>query len=172
MKTNRIFFFLGISVLAVTVGCETKPKVKQGQYWQRANTSETIYINGPKAQQLLNRDIASCVTELRELERLGQIKDAIPTTKNGRVLNPDEKTMHEVDTPERDGYLFAEHKNYTDFESCMAASGWERTQTITYETAKRSEKNFFANHIDFKNKRDEHVVKGDDKSLDNDDFND
>jgi len=173
MKTNRIFFFLGISTLAITAGCtSTKPKVDHGQYWQRSSTPETIYINGPKAQQLLNRDIARCVTELRELERLGQIKNAIPTTKNGRVLNPDELELLEIDTPERDGYLFAEHKNYNDFESCMAASGWERTQTVTYATAKRAKKNFFANHIDYNNDgMDEFVEKGNDKSLDNDDFN-
>ena len=29
-----------------------------GQYWQRVNSSSTIFLRGPKAQQILNRDIA------------------------------------------------------------------------------------------------------------------
>jgi len=150
MKTNRIFFFFAVSTLAVTAGCQTiKPKVDNAQYWQRSKTSETVYINGPKAQQLLNRDIARCVTELRELERLGQIKDAIPTDIHGKVVRPDEEQLKKIDSPERDGYLFAEHKNYQTFEGCMEYSGWERTQTVSYEVAKRAEKNFFANHINF-----------------------
>lgn len=172
MKTNRIILFFGISALAVTAGCESKPKVDNAQYWQRANATEVTYINGPKAQQLLNRDIARCVTELRELERLGQVKDAIPTFASGRLLNPDELEMRKVDTPERDGYLYGEHKNYEDFEGCMEYAGWERTRTISYEATKRSEHNFFANHIDFKDGMMDHAKKGDDQSLGNDQYND
>jgi len=152
MKTDRIILFLGISTLAITAGCSSnKPKVDDGQYWQRTKATEATYINGPKAQQLLNRDIARCVTELRELERLGQIKDAIPTNSKGRILTPDEMEMKTIDSPERDGYLFAEHKNYSDFESCMTHAGWERTTTVSYQAVDRAKKNFFANHVDFKN---------------------
>ena len=173
MKTNRIILFIGISALAVTAGCSsTKPKVDNGQYWQRTNASESIYINGPKAVQLLNRDIARCVTELRELERLGQIKDAIPTNSKGRVLNPDEAELKRVDSPEREGYLFAEHKNYHDFESCMDHAGWERTTTVSYEAVERAESNFFANHIKFKDGMDADSKRGDDATLDNSDYND
>lgn len=151
MKTNRIILFLGISALATTAGCTSKPKIDDAQHWQRTNVSEAAYINGPKAQQLLNRDIARCVTELRELEQLGQIKNAIPTNARGRILNPDEKELKSVDSPERDGYLFAEHKNYQNFEGCMSHSGWERARTLSYEAVERAKKNYFANHIDFKN---------------------
>ena len=173
MKPNRIILFFGISALAVTAGCSsTKPQVDNGQYWQRTNASETTYINGPKAVQLLNRDIARCVTELRELERLGQIKNAIPTNSKGRVLNPDEAELKRVDALEREGYLFAEHKNYQDFEGCMDHAGWERTTTVSYEAVKRAEKNFFANHINFKDGMDAHAKKGDDKTLDNTSYND
>jgi len=171
-KTNRIILFFGISALAVTAGCSsTKPKLDNGQYWQRTNATETTYINGPKAQQLLNRDIARCVTELRELERLGQIKDAIPMNSKGRVLNPDEIKMKRIDTPERDGYLFAEHKNYADFEGCMDHAGWERTTTVSYDAAERSKKNFFANHVDFKNGFQSEDGKGDKATLQTDDYN-
>lgn len=171
MNTNRIILFLGISTLALTAGCSSKPKTEQGQYWQRTNASETIYINGPKAQQLLNRDIARCVTELRELERLGQIKDAIPTNTKGRVLDPDEAKLAKVDSPEREGYLFAEHKNYQDFEGCMDHAGWERTTVVSYEAVDRAEKNFFANHIKFKDGMEAHSKQGNDKTLDNANYN-
>ena len=173
MKTNRIILFLGISALAVTAGCSSnKPEIDNGQYWQRTNASETTYINGPKAVQLLNRDIARCVTELRELERLGQIKEAIPTNAKGRILDPDEMEMKRVDSLERDGYLFAEHKNYTDFESCMDHAGWERTTVVSYEAVERAEKNFFANHINFKDGMDEHYKQGDEKTIHNAEYND
>lgn len=172
MKTSRIILFFGISALAVTGGCESTPKVDNAQYWQRSNATETTYINGPKAQQLLNRDIARCVTELRELERLGQIKDAIPTTASGRLLNPDEIEMKKADTPLREGYLFGEHKNYEDFEGCMDHAGWERTRTISYEATKRSENNFFANHINFKEGMLADSKRGEDQSLGTDEYND
>ncbi len=172
MKTTHITFFIGISAISLSAGCTSNiPKVDNAQYWQRANPADTTYINGPKAQQLLNRDIARCVTELRELERLGQIKNAIPVTPDGRVLNPDELAMREVDTPERDGYLFAEHKNYSDFEGCMDFAGWERTRSLTYDMSLRAEHNFFANHVNYKDMRDHHD-KGEDKSLDSAEYND
>lgn len=151
MKTGRIVLLIGISTLAVTAGCSSKPKIDDAQHWQRANVSEAAYINGPKAQQLLNRDIARCVTELRELEQLGQLKNAIPTNTRGRILNPDEKELRSVDSPEREGYLFAEHKNYHNFEGCMDHAGWERARTLTYAAIERAKTNYYSNHVDFKN---------------------
>lgn len=151
MKTGRIVLLIGISTLAVAAGCSSKPKIDDAQYWQRSNASEAAYINGPKAQQLLNRDIARCVTELRELERLGQLRNAIPTNTRGRILNPDEMELKSVDSPEREGYLFAEHKNYNDFESCMTHAGWERAKTLSYTAVERAKRNYYSNHVDFKN---------------------
>ena len=143
MTTNRILLFIGISTLAMTAGCSSNtPDLEHAQYWQRSTVYESIYMNGTKAQEMLNRDIARCVTELKELERLGQLDNPVPTD--------DKQILSKVDTPERDGYLFAEHKNYTNFESCMDHAGWERTSNITPETAERSRRNFFANHVSFK----------------------
>ncbi|MCB1839868.1 MAG: hypothetical protein KDI61_06380, partial [Alphaproteobacteria bacterium] len=90
-----------------------------GQYWQRVSTSSAIFLRGPKAQQMLNRDIARCVVELRELERLGAVKNAIPEYADGLVLSEDEMRLAGWDTPERDEQLFAEHSDYQDFEGCM-----------------------------------------------------
>ena len=121
-----------------------------GQYWQRVSVSESIYQQGPKAQQMLNRDIARCVTELRELERLGTLKNAIPTDIRDRVLDPDEKEIYDWDAPERDQSLLAEHGDYHDFESCMLAKGWERTLYVPYDVAKQSREDYLDAHVDYK----------------------
>ncbi len=137
-----------LSALALLAAC-SGPKIDQGQYWQRSSTSEAIYAQGPKAQQMLNRDISRCVIEIRELEGLGAIKDAIPTDSTGRVLDPDERKMADWDTPERDGQLLAEHTDYTDFEGCMLAQGWERVKYVPYEVATKARRTWFRSHVDY-----------------------
>ena len=119
----------------------------EGQYWQRVNTAETVYMRGAKAQQLLNRDISRCVVELRELERLGALRDTIPTDSNGRLLNPDEIDIANQDSPERDRYLFAEHKDFNDFESCMLSVGWERVKYVPYDVAEQAGHTYISNHV-------------------------
>ena len=151
--SKRLCVLLGVSTLAFVSACTPTPQVKTGQYWQRINASESVYIRGPKAQQILNQDIARCVTELRELERLGQVRNAIPANVVGRVYDPDEIEMARHDTPERDGHLFAEHHYYQDFEGCMYASGWERAITVPFDGLKRAEYNYKANHIDYREKQ-------------------
>ncbi|MBP7721469.1 MAG: hypothetical protein KA155_02930 [Alphaproteobacteria bacterium] len=138
------------SVLAL--GACSTPNVDNGQYWQRSSVSDAIYTEGPKAQQMLNRDISRCVVELRELEGLGSIKDAIPTDRHGKVLDPDEMDKDELadwDTPERDGHLLAEHTDYTDFESCMMAKGWERVKYVPYEVSTKAQRSWFQSHVDY-----------------------
>ena len=173
MKADRLILFIGISAMAVTAGCSARPKVEDGQYWQRVHASESVYINGPKAQHLLNRDISRCVTDLRELEKLGQLRDAIPTDTKGQIITPDEMKIRSIDTPEREGYIYAEHKNYHNFEDCMAYAGWERVKTLTYAATERAEQNYYANHVDYKDgKKPDVTNQGQKASLENDDFND
>ena len=136
---------IAITALAA---CENKV-IREGQYWQRVSASEAAFIQGPKAQQMLNRDIANCVVELRELERLGSLRNAIPTDVNGRVLNPDEKEMQRWDTPERDGQLLAEHGNYHDFEGCMLSHGWERVLYVPYDIAEKARGDYLRAHKDY-----------------------
>jgi hypothetical protein len=119
---------------------------ERGQYWQRIHTSSALYLRGPKAQQMLNRDIARCVVELRELERLGAVKDAIPEYAEGVVLNSDEAHLHGIDFPERDKDLYAEHSDYIDFEGCMLSNGWERIKYVPYGVAENSRENFKRTH--------------------------
>lgn len=147
MKLRHSLIALGFLALA---GCATSgPQIDGGQYWQRVSTSEAVYMQGPKAQQMLNRDIGRCVTELRELERLGTIKNAIPTDLSGRVLDPDENKMGKWDTPDHDGALLAEHTDYHDFEGCMLSKGWERIKSVPYKVAENARKNYYLAHVDY-----------------------
>ncbi len=123
---------------------------KKGQYWQRVHSSSTLYLRGPKAQQLLNRHIAQCVTELRELERLGAVKNAIPHYAEGYVMSEDEAKLAGYDTPERDKELFAEHSDYIDFEGCMMARGWERIKYVPYDVVARANENYKLTHTQYR----------------------
>lgn len=123
-----------------------------GQYWQRVSTSSSIFLRGPKAQQMLHRDIARCVVELRELERLGVVKDAIPTYADGLVLSEDEMKLAGWDTPARDEQLFAEHSDYHDFEGCMLAKGWERIKYVPYDVAYQSREDYLAANVEYAEK--------------------
>ena len=137
-----------VSIIAVTA-CSTGKDVNDigGQFWQRISVSDSIYQQGPKAQQMLNRDISRCVVELRELERLGTVKDAIPTDFQGRVLDPDEKALYDWDTPERDKHLYAEHSDYADFENCMLDKGWQRIEHVPYDTARKGRENYLKANV-------------------------
>ena len=150
MKLRNSFVVLALLTLSACAG--SAPKIDGGQYWQRVSVSEASYMQGPKAQQMLNRDIGRCVTDLRELERLGVIKNAIPTDFSGRVLDPDETDAAKLadwDTPERDGALLAEHTDYQDFEGCMLSKGWERIKSVPFEVAENARRNFYLAHIDY-----------------------
>lgn len=137
------------AALVSLAACSSTPTqsmlMKDAAYWQRTSTSEAVFQRGPKAQQMLNRDIARCVTELRELERLGFLRTNIPGN-NGATGAPDPGTpngaLAQWETPERDGYLYAEHSDYHDFETCMMAKGWERVEHLPYDIAKESRQDY------------------------------
>ena len=120
------------------VACVQPPKpLPEAQYWQRASSSDAIYTQGPKAQDILARDISRCVAELRELERMGILHDTIPSdSETGRVLDPDDPRleMDEYEAPDRTSFLKVELGEYHDFEGCMSAHGWRRVEHLPYET--------------------------------------
>lgn len=132
----------------LAAACTPYPTLRDAQYWQRESASSALYMQGPKAQQMLHQDIARCTGEIQELYRLGAIRDAVPGDPYyGTVPDPDrnvgERTkasfeMAQWETPERDGYLYAEHLDYHDFEGCMHTKGWERVEHVPYEVADRS----------------------------------
>lgn len=144
MKVSSLLM-LGLSVMALGA-CSASMKKEindNGRYWQRIDATDSVYQRGPKAQQMLFEDMSRCVTELSEYERLGAIKNAIPAEtwdKDGKKINPDSPAgrMADYDSPERNGYLMAEHLDYHDFDGCMRAKGWERVKYMNYETADRA----------------------------------
>ncbi len=115
---------------------------EDAQYWVRADTTDAIYQRGPKAQQMLFRDIARCTSELKEMERMGALRNTIPSDSYGQKdapkPNSPESRMADWDSPEREGYLYAEHYPYTDFETCMTYKGWQRTNYVNSDTRNRS----------------------------------
>lgn len=120
-----------------------------GQYWQRLDVTESTYLVGPKAQQALNRDIAQCVTELKELERLGAVKNAIPAELNGQVMSADEIKLETWNAPMRDGSLLTEDYDYQDFEGCMFHHGWERVLSVPYQVAISAREDYLKAHVDY-----------------------
>lgn len=158
---NARLMLLVTAALSITLSaCETAGSArdlnkvemqiaKNGQYWQRSDATSAVWQTGPKAQQLLNRDIAACVTTLGELERLGQIKSAFPAEKKDTVTTADaaQKELMGNDTPERDGNLLMEPTQYNDFEACMRTKGWERVLYVPHDVAQRGAEGYMDNHI-------------------------
>lgn len=174
MFTKRSSLVFGlVSVIAVTACTPGKPIGDVGgQFWQRVSMSEAIYAQGPKAQQMLNRDISRCVVELRELERIGAVKDAIPTDYAGRTLDPDEKELYDWDTPDHDKHLNMEHSNYTDFEGCMLEKGWERVEYVPFDVARKGRENYLRSRVDYDQDMQEKSSKRHPTSNDQGDFGD
>jgi len=148
-KTSGPLILCFVSLIAIGA-CAPGKEISDigGQFWQRTSVSDAIYQQGPKAQQMLNRDISRCVTDLQELERLGTLKNAIPTDLRGKTLDPDEKALSEWDSPERNKHLYAEHSDYTDFEGCMLENGWERVEHTPFSVARKGRENYLKAHVD------------------------
>ena len=155
MLKKSAYFLIPLAISA----CSATPVKKEAQFWQRANMSEAIYAQGPKAQQMLHRDISRCVVELRELERLGVLKNAIPVDVRGYTLDPDQVALYDWDTPERDKHLFAEHSDYTDFESCMGSKGWERIEHVPFDVGNKGRENYLRANVNYQDDDDWLAVK-------------
>ena len=108
--------------------CTPQTKLGEAQYWQRKDATSAIYMQGPKAQQALHQDISNCTANVNELYRLGTLREAVPRP----LETPDESVLARHDTPQKDGFLGAEHFDYTDFETCMRHHGWERVENLPY----------------------------------------
>jgi len=116
------------------------PDMEDAKFWQRNSASSALYMRGPKAQQMLHQDISVCVREISELERLGEVRRAIPTNYNSS--NSAQQKLNQYDTPTRDGYLYAEHLEYHDFETCMNVKGWERVDYLPADDANKARKSY------------------------------
>jgi hypothetical protein len=145
-KNTFRFALAGIALVSLGACTDTvagRTNLANAQYWERSNATSAIYLTGPKAQQMLQRDIAQCVTDVRELTRLGSVKPAVPgDVKKPNLVVPDprqpEGALELEETPRRDGYLYSEYYDYHDFESCMNHKGWTRVQYLPYDRADQS----------------------------------
>jgi hypothetical protein len=145
MVKKTLLTLSSLSVLTLTgchglgLGGAYTPQIENAKYWQRNTASSALYLQGPKAQQMLHQNIATCVNEIKELQRLGEIRRSIPANYNsGNEIEARTAPQQELDvwdTPERDGYLYGEHLDYHDFETCMGAKGWERIEHLPYDEA-------------------------------------
>lgn len=142
---GRVFILAGVACLGLAA-CNALPPVEEAYYWGRTDVTEAAYLEGPKAQQMLHRDISRCVVEIREMERLGSLRNVLPADTRKYGIVPDPATaqgqLAEWETPTRDGYLRAEFSDYQDFETCMQAKGWQRMEHMPFEMAERSRKNY------------------------------
>ncbi len=137
---KRSVAILGVSLVALS-GCAGKPQstLERADYWQRAQTSSALHLQGPKAQQLLHIDIATCTNEINEIRRLEQVRAAVPANQST------DGTLQDWDTPERDGYLYAEHHQYHDFETCMQYKGWQRAAWLPYTEVDKANRDYIQN---------------------------
>lgn len=120
----------------------------QGEYWQRVSSSSSLHTRGPKAQQLLHKDIARCIVELNELAHIEAIREAVPADGIPHSGNPKDPStpagqLAHWDTPQRDGDLRHEHVEYHDFETCMRYKGWERISYVPYDVRKRAKDTYY-----------------------------
>ncbi len=146
LSLSTITLVLGLAACAIPEGVKDRIS-DRGQYWQRINVAESTYLLGQKAQETLNKDIAQCIAELRELERLGATKNAIPADLDGKVKPYAERRLDAWDTPARDHLMYSEVYPYNDFEGCMYYKGWERVLNVPYDVAQEARDNYFRAHI-------------------------
>lgn len=134
------FIFAGLAALTLgaCAGTDRTSLEKESHFWERSESVSALYLRGPKAQHQLNHDIAACVSEVKELTRLGTIRDANP---------PAGIRMHQGlakgwQSPTRDGPLHTEFRDFHDFESCMEFKGWKRTTYVRPEQVENAKTNY------------------------------
>lgn len=148
LKINIIMMscLTAIALTACSGGARKLPEMEDAKFWQRKHASSALYLRGPKAQQMLHQDMAVCVTEISELQNLGEIRRAVPANYNsGNTVNTrtaSQKELDHWDSPERDGYLYNEHLEYHDFETCMTHKGWQRVEYLPGEVADEARMNY------------------------------
>lgn len=120
------------------ISAEEKAVRERADYWQRSDSVSALYLTGPKAQHQLNKDIAACVAEVKELVRLGSIRQATPPA--GVAMEPGLRAGW--NGPTRDGPLYTEYTDFQDFDGCMKYKGWDRVNYVRPLTARAASQNY------------------------------
>lgn len=135
--------FLAAAAGLMTLGACVSPPVGQA-YWQRVEDNSALYMTGPKAQQALDENIASCVREVDELVELDALRETMPPDTHSeyhRALKAS-GVLDYYDTPMRYGEQMVSHGDFHDYESCMRSKGWERVQFVRYQVASQAGKTY------------------------------
>lgn len=126
------------------------------RYWQRVTASTSLYLYGPKAQQMLEKDYSACEDELLELGRLGGIQyfdgdNAAPTVRPPVKAYHGKRMYHAGSEEEyneaevlRHDRIRADYLPYHDMTGCMASKGWEPAKNVE---PSREEKNIKENRL-------------------------
>lgn len=116
----------------------------QMQYWQKLESGDALYLTGPKAQQVLEQDIAECVHEIIELAKLAGVRENLPNFRDP-VRNTDQmdeehnmKDLPGWDQPEYLNDLRVDHSDYHDFDGCMNSKGWYRVKYVHPDTERKT----------------------------------
>ena len=136
MKIKIIPLIVYSTCSLLMAGCAMKGPMGQA-YWQRVEDSSALYMTGPKAQQELDENIATCVREIDELVRLDALRGTMPPDTHSEYHHALKASgdLDYYDTPTTLGEKHVSHSDYHDYESCMRSKGWERVKYIRYQTA-------------------------------------
>lgn len=143
--TSKIKTLVAVSGLLALSACAWTEPVGQA-YWQRVEDNSALWMTGPKAQQELDQNIASCVREVDELVEIGALRETMPPDTHSeyhRALKAS-GDLDYYDTPTRYGDHLVSHTDFHDFESCMRVKGWERVRFVRYQTALKSKQTYQA----------------------------
>ncbi len=139
MKQKITSILLTAGAVVALAACTALPPKSQA-FWQRVEDESALYMTGPKAQQRLEENIATCVREVDELVELDALRKVTPPDTHGeyhRALN-ESGDLDYYDTPTRLGNRKVAHTDFHDFEGCMRFKGWERVRYVRYDTAKKA----------------------------------
>ncbi len=117
---------------------------KEYHFWQKTDPTTAIYLTGPKAQAMLEDDIAECVHEVIELDKLETVREnhgRAPTLSDNLSQKAEAERLSKLpgyDVPDYIRSLRVEHKNFHDFDGCMHFKGWERVKYVSPTTEIRA----------------------------------
>jgi hypothetical protein len=132
---------LALTFVILTAACAKTQHTSvedNAAFWERTDNVSALYMRGPKAQHQLHKDISSCVSEVKELSRLGTIRDANPP----RNIEAHMGLAQNWQSPKGDGPLHTEFRDFHDFETCMNFKGWNRTNYVRPHTMDKARTNY------------------------------
>ncbi len=145
LKRSSVLTLSALAGAVLLSACAPQRPVAQA-YWQRVEDRSAMWMTGPKAQQELEQNIASCVREVDELVQLDALRETTPPDTHSEYHRALESSgdLDYYDTPTRLGNHMVSHTDFHDFESCMRSKGWERSRFVRYQTDLKARENYIA----------------------------